>query len=97
MEISDYVLLFAVLAVFVALDIVMLVSLLIPGDERSQLIVWKASSFTLLSVIGSMGLDVAEGLIRGRAMTANSLIMLEVTATVYFFALLYFKRKHRGA
>lgn len=33
-----------ILLVFTALDIFMLVSLLKPGDERNQIIVWKASS-----------------------------------------------------
>lgn len=41
-----------VLVGFAALDIVMLVTLSMPGDERNQVIVWKASAFTLLATVG---------------------------------------------
>lgn len=85
-----------VLAVFAVLDGIMLVSLLVPGDERSQIIVWKASAFTLLGVTGSLILDVIENMIRAQMMSVNPLILLEVTAIIYFAALVYYKKKHGG-
>ena len=48
MPVGAMIFLGVVLAVFTVLDIFMLVTLLKPGDERNQIIVWKASSFTLL-------------------------------------------------
>lgn len=86
----------AVLLLFAALDTVMLVSLLKPGDERSQIIVWKASAYTLLAAVGAQLLGVIERLVRARPMTSNPLIELEVTAIIYFIALLYYKRRHGG-
>ena len=47
MHIGATIFLGVILAVFAVLDGFMLVSLLKPGDERNQIIVWKASSFTL--------------------------------------------------
>ena len=37
----------AILLIFIALDIGMLISIVRSGDERRQIIVWKASAFTL--------------------------------------------------
>ena len=53
MPVGAMIFLGVVLAVFTVLDIFMLVTLLKPGDERNQIIVWKASSFTLLGVVGA--------------------------------------------
>ena len=47
----------AALVIFAVLDIAMLVTLLRPGDERNQIIVWKAPSFTLISVVGCLILE----------------------------------------
>ena len=58
MHIGATIFLGVILAVFAVLDGFMLVSLLKPGDERNQIIVWKASSFTLLAVVGANILDV---------------------------------------
>lgn len=85
-----------VLVLFAILDIFMLVSLLKPGDERNQIIVWKASSFTLIAMIGSNILDVIENFVRTQPMSKNPLIQLEVAAIVYFVSLIYYKRKHGG-
>ena len=54
MPVGAMIFLGIVLVVFSALDIIMLVSLSKPGDERNQIIVWKASSFTLLATVGAM-------------------------------------------
>ena len=76
------------------LDISMIVSLLRTGDERRQLIVWKASTSTLLVVVGGLVIDIVESLVRGEAMLINPFIKLSVTAMVYLLTLLYYKRKH---
>ena len=55
MPVGAMIFLGVVLALFAILDIYMLVSLSKPGDERNQIIVWKASSFTLLGVFSPTG------------------------------------------
>lgn len=87
---------FGVLLVFAVLDIVMLVSLLKPGDERKQVIVWKASSFTLLATVGANIIDVIENFVRAQPMTTNPFVQLEVAAIIYFLALMYYKKRHGG-
>ncbi len=86
----------AALVIFAVLDIAMLVTLLKPGDERNQIIVWKASAFTLISVAGSLILDVIENLVRAQSMVINPFVQLEVIAIVYFISLMYYKRKLGG-
>lgn len=80
----------------ITLDVIMLVSLSRPGDERNQIIVWKASTFTLLGTAGAKMLDIIENLVRSQPMTANPFIELEVAAIIYFAALMYYRRKHGG-
>lgn len=87
---------FGVLLVFAVLDIVMLLSLLIPGDERKQVIVWKASSFTLLAIVGANVIDVIKNFVRAQPMTTNPFVQLEVAAIIYFIALMYYKKRHGG-
>ena len=84
------------LAVFTVLDIFMLVTLLKPGDERNQIIVWKASSFTLLGVVGANILTVIEKFVTAQPLTQNPFVQLEVFAIMYFVSLMYYKRKHSG-
>ena len=96
MSVGAAIFLGVVLLIFTVLDVMMLVSLLIPGDERNQVIVWKASSFTLLATIGAKILDVIENFVKAQPMTANPLIQLEVAAILYFIALMYYRRKHGG-
>ncbi len=85
-----------ILLIFVVLDIFMLVSLLRPGDERNQIIVWKASSLTLLATIGGKVLDVIEDFVRAQPLIANPLVQLETAAIIYFVALMYYRKKHGG-
>lgn len=96
MPVGAMIFLVAVLIVFVILDLVMLLSLLLPGDERNQVIVWKASSFTLLGIAGWTVLDVIENFVRAQPMRTNPFVLLEVIAIVYCAALLYYKRRHGG-
>ncbi len=96
MPVGAAIFLGVVLLIFTVLDVIMLVSLLIPGDERNQVIVWKASSFTLIATIGAKILDVIENFVKAQPMTANPFIQLEVAAILYFIALMYYRRKHGG-
>ena len=48
---------FIFIIVLIVLDIAMVISLVRPGDERRQLIVWKASTYTLFDK-----LDLTAGL-----------------------------------
>lgn len=96
MPVGAMIFLGVILVAFTALDIFMVVSLLKPGDERNQIIVWKASSCTLLTMVGASILEVIENFVRAQPMTQNPFVYLEVTAIVYFVALMFYKRKHGG-
>lgn len=96
MPVGAMIFLGVVLALFAILDIYMLVSLAKPGDERNQIIVWKASSFTLLGVFGANILTVIEKIVTAQPLTQNPLVQLEVFAIIYFISLMYYKRKHGG-
>ena len=86
----------AVLLIFAVLDIAMIISLVRPGDERGQIIVWKASAFTLLGMTGALVIEIIESLATGQEMTMNPFAHLTATAIVYFGALLFFKKRHGG-
>lgn len=96
MPIGAMIFLGGILCLFTVLDVIMLISLLKPGDERNQIVTWKASAFTLLAMVGSNILDVAENFIRGQHMAVNPLIQLEVAAIIYFASLVYYKQKLGG-
>ena len=96
MPVGAMIFLGVVLAVFTVLDIFMLVTLLKPGDERNQIIVWKASSFTLFGVVGANILTVIEKFVTAQPLTQNPFVQLEVFAIMYFVSLMYYKRKHSG-
>ena len=96
MPVGAMIFLGVVLAIFVILDVYMLVSLLRPGDERNQIIVWKASSFTLLGVVGANILTVIEKFVTAQPLTLNPFVQLEVFAILYFVALMYYRKKHGG-
>ena len=82
----------AILLFFIALDIGMLISIVRSGDERRQIIVWKASAFTLMGVTGALIVEIIENLATGQEMTMNPFSHLTATAMVYFGALLFFKK-----
>lgn len=86
----------AVLVVFVVLDIIMLVSLLKPGDERNQIVVWKASSFTLFATVGARVVDIVINIVKAQPMVENPLVQLEVAAIIYFASLIYYRKRHGG-
>ena len=86
----------AVLLIFAVLDILMIISLVRPGDERGQVIVWKASAFTLLGMTGALIIEVIENIASGQEMAINPFVHLTATGIVYFGALLFFKKRHGG-
>lgn len=90
------VLFLAFLVVLIILDIAMLISLIKPGDERKQMVVWKASTYTLLGTVGSMMIGITENLIKKEVSYINPFVQLSVTAAIYFLFLLYYKRKYGG-
>lgn len=94
MVLSAKIFLGIILLIFIILDISVLVSLIKPGDERSQIIVWKASSYTLLVTVGVMILNVIQEFVGERIALANPLIQLETIAITYFIALMVFKKRH---
>ena len=77
-----------------ALDIALVVSLIRPGDERRQLIVWKAGSFTLLVTVLTQVFDVVEAVVRAQKLQSNPFIDLSVTAVTYFVVLLVLKKRY---
>jgi len=82
------------LLIMIILDVAMLISLVKLGDERRQLIVWKASTFTLLATMGGLVIGIIESIIKVEAMRVNSFTLLTATATIYFISLLYYRKKH---
>lgn len=84
------------LCAMIALDIAMLISLLRPGDERRQLVVWKASTCTLMGLVGMLVIEVVKGFVTGSVDMINPFVHLTVAATLYFGFSLYFKRKLGG-
>ena len=96
MPLGAMIFLIVVLLIFAAMDMVMLVTLLRPGDERGQVVVWKASAWTLLAVVGTLILDVIENFFRGQYMSVNPFVLLEVTAIIYCVALVVIKKRHGG-
>ncbi|MGI6030530.1 MAG: hypothetical protein ACOX7F_03400 [Eubacteriales bacterium] len=93
---SAIIFLGVMLLIFAALDFIMLFSLLYPGDERNQIIVWKASAFTLLAIAGSTLLDVIVCFVQAQRLEMNPLVQLEVMAIIYFASLLYYRARHSG-
>ena len=96
MPVTAMIFLGVFLAILSILDIILLVSLLAPGDERNQIIAWKASSLTLLGTVGSLILEVIENFVRAQPMSINPFVHLEVIAIIYFIFLLYYRKRYGG-
>ena len=87
----------AILLVFLALIVIMLVSLVRQGgDERRQMIVQMTSTVTLYLVVLGLVASIVEQLVTGQPLSNNPLGQLIVTAIFYTGALAYFKRKYGG-
>lgn len=82
-------------AALILLDIAMVVSLVRSGDERRQLMVWKASTFTLIGTVGVMFIDNIKMFIDPSAIAAP-FSQLGATAIIYFCSLLYYRRRLGG-
>lgn len=83
------------LVLLIVLDVAMVISLMAPGDERRQMIVWKSSAFTLLSTAGDLALEILVDLASGRPLDqSNPFVQLGVMSLVFFLATIYYKRKH---
>ena len=78
----------------IVLDVAMVISLARVGDERRQLIVWKAGSFTLLVTVLTQVFDVVEAVVRAQKLQSNPFIDLSVTAVTYFVVLLVLKKRY---
>ena len=96
METMGLILFGLFLMTLVILDGSMILSLLKTGDERRQLIVWKASGFTLLVLVGSLVIDIVEFIVKVEAMLINLFVKLSVIAMVYLVSVLYYKKKYGG-
>ena len=86
----------AFLLALILLDLAMVVSMLRPGDERKQMIVWKTSAFTLLVAVLMLVFDIVEALVKGEAVLVKPFIHLSVVAMVYFVTLMVEKKRHGG-
>lgn len=84
------------LLISVALDVGMIVSLVRQGDERRQLMVWKAGTWTLVGTSGGLVLSIIECIVRNEAVSVNPFIVLSTAAILYFVVLLIYKRKYGG-
>lgn len=84
------------LLVLIFLDLAMVVSMLRPGDERKQMIVWKTSASTLLVTVLMLVFNVVEALIKKEPALVNPFIHLSVVAMVYFVTLLVEKKRCGG-
>jgi len=82
------------LLVMVILNVSMIISLIKPGDERRQMIIWKASTWTLIATMGSLVFRVVESVIKVEKMSVNPFITLTSAAAIYFIRLLYYRRKY---
>lgn len=78
----------------IVLDVAMVISLARVGDERRQLIVWKAGSFTLLVTVLTQVFDVVEAVVRAQKLQSNPFIDLSGTAVTYFVVLLVLKKRY---
>ncbi len=86
----------AFIITLVLVDAAMIVSLVRSGDERRKLVVWKASTYTLLGTAGSMVLEVIGSLMHRQEMAVNPFVKLCAMALTYFAFLLFFQKKHGG-
>ncbi len=82
------------IGIILALDISMIVSLIRKGDERREMIISKASTYTLSAVAGMLVLDILQMAITGKNTQSNTLVLLTVIAIIYFITLLFYRRKY---
>lgn len=79
----------------IVLDLAMILSLVRSGDERRQLMVWKASTFTLCGAVGVMVINVFRQIFSPGEIS-EPFSQLGATAVIYFCCLFYYRRKLGG-
>lgn len=79
----------------IVLDLAMILSLVRSGDKRRQLMVWKASTFTLLGAVSLMVINVIKQIVCPSDIN-EPFSQLGATALIYFASLLYYRRKLGG-
>lgn len=84
------------LLLMIILDIAMIISLIKPGDERRAVIVWKASTWTLMGTVGSLAYGIIKSIVHMGEMSMNPFATLTAAATMYFIMLLYYRKKYGG-
>lgn len=84
------------IGLLVILDVAMAVSLVRLGDERQQMIVGRASTYTLLGTVGATLFKIVERIVSMEPLAVNPFSTLGTMAIVYFAFLFYFKRKYGG-
>ncbi len=82
------------LLIVIILDLIMLISLIKLGDERKKLIIWKASTYTLLGTVGTFVIYIIKNVVRGYEEGMNPFTVLGSTAIIYCALLLFFKKKY---
>lgn len=86
----------AILLVFLALIVIMLVSLVRQGRRAAADDRQRTSTVTLYLVVLGLVASIVEQLVTGQPLSNNPLGQLIVTAIFYTGALAYFKRKYGG-
>lgn len=84
------------LLIMIVLDVAMIISLIRPGDERRQMIIWKAGNWTFVGITGSLVISIIESIIKVQEMSVNPFIVLSTAATIYFLSLMYYRKKFGG-
>lgn len=82
------------LLIMVILIISMIISLIKPGDERRQMMIWKASTWTLIGTMGSLIFSVVESVIKVEKISVNPFVTLTSAAVIYFICLFYYRKKY---
>ena len=77
-------------------DIVMIASMIKTGDERKQMIVYRASFTTLWVTVGRWIIDIVRGLVNPPMTDGIIFIELGVVAMTYCVCMIYYKRKYGG-
>ena len=74
----------------------LLVCLLRLGDERRQMIVGKACTFSFTGTVGYLLLSVLRALFQGQTILLNPLITLSTVAILFTCSLAWYQRKLGG-
>lgn len=98
---KGYIALWILSSIVLVIDLGMVISILKKGDERRQIIIWKSSTYTFITVIVTLFMDSIIKLIAAVFnLTTNvfnshtsSLSILTTTTIIYFITLKYNSKK----